>query len=96
MQDVLRQLTVLIPVLDDDKHYWFGEDELEKLLRRGEGWLDQHPERKLIADRYLRYRRSLVRDAIERMASSDGTDPDGQGGPGAEHRRGRRAADQPP
>jgi 3' terminal RNA ribose 2'-O-methyltransferase Hen1 len=80
LQDVLRQLTVLIPVLDDDKHYWFGEDELDKLLRRGEGWLDQHPERKLIADRYLRYRRSLVRHAIERMASSDGTDPDGQDG----------------
>jgi 3' terminal RNA ribose 2'-O-methyltransferase Hen1 len=78
VQDVLRQLTVLVPVLDDDKHYWFGEDELDKLLRRGEGWLDQHPERKLIADRYLRYRRSLVRSAIERMASSDGTDPDGQ------------------
>ncbi|HYP61727.1 MAG TPA: 3' terminal RNA ribose 2'-O-methyltransferase Hen1 [Thermomicrobiales bacterium] len=82
VQDVLRQLTVLIPVLDDNKHYWFGKDELEKLLRRGEGWLDQHPERKLIADRYLRYRRSLVRDAIERMGSNDGTDPDGQGGPG--------------
>ncbi|HEX3301239.1 MAG TPA: 3' terminal RNA ribose 2'-O-methyltransferase Hen1 [Thermomicrobiales bacterium] len=78
LQDVLRQLTVLIPVLDDDKHYWFGEDELDKLLRRGEGWLDQHPERKLIADRYLRYRRALVRHAIERMAISDGTDPDGQ------------------
>ena len=78
VQDVLRQLTVLIPVLDDDKHYWFGEDELDKLLRRGEGWLDQHPERKLIADRYLRYRRSMVRHAIERMSTSDGTDPDGQ------------------
>ena len=78
LQDVLRQLTVLIPVLDDDKHYWVGEEELDKLLRRGEGWLEQHPERKLIADRYLRYRRSLVRGAIERMSVSDGTDPDGQ------------------
>jgi 3' terminal RNA ribose 2'-O-methyltransferase Hen1 len=78
VQDVLRQLTVLIPVLDDNKHYWFGEDELDKLLRRGEGWLDRHPERELIADRYLRYRRSMVRHAIERMSTSDGTDPDGQ------------------
>jgi 3' terminal RNA ribose 2'-O-methyltransferase Hen1 len=81
VQDVLRQLTVLIPVLDDDKHYLVGEDELDKLLRRGEGWLDQHPERKLIADRYLRYRRSLVRDAIERMTTTDGSDPDGQSEP---------------
>jgi 3' terminal RNA ribose 2'-O-methyltransferase Hen1 len=67
LQDLLRQLTVLIPVLDDDKHYWIGEDELEKLLRRGEGWLERHPERKLIVDRYLLYRRALVRDAIERL-----------------------------
>ena len=78
LQEALRQLTVLIPVLDGDKHYWVGEDEIDKLLRRGEGWLDQHPERKLIADRYLRYRRSLVRSAIERMMTSDGTDPDAQ------------------
>ncbi|MDQ2682415.1 MAG: 3' terminal RNA ribose 2'-O-methyltransferase Hen1, partial [Chloroflexota bacterium] len=61
--------------------YLVGEDELDKLLRRGEGWLDQHPERKLIADRYLRYRRSLVRDAIERMSTTDGSDPDGQVAP---------------
>jgi 3' terminal RNA ribose 2'-O-methyltransferase Hen1 len=83
VQDVLRQLTVLIPVLDDDKHYWVGEDEIEKLLRRGEGWLEQHPERQLITDRYLRYRRSLVHDAIERMTIIDGSDPDGQAEPEA-------------
>ena len=40
---------MLIPVLDDDKHYWVGDDEVEKLLRRGEGWLAAHPERELIA-----------------------------------------------
>lgn len=42
---LLAHLYVLIPVLDDDKHYYVGEEELEKLLRRGEGWLADHPER---------------------------------------------------
>lgn len=74
LQDLLRQLTVLVPVLDDDKHYWVGEDELEKLLRRGEGWLDRHPERQLIVDRYLRYRRTLVRDAIDRLSVNEETE----------------------
>jgi hypothetical protein len=36
-------LYVLIPVLDDDKHYWVGDDEVEKLLARGEGWLAPIP-----------------------------------------------------
>ena len=35
--DLLTHLYVLIPVLDNDKHYWIGEDEVEKLLRHGEG-----------------------------------------------------------
>jgi hypothetical protein len=35
-------------VLDDDKHYWVGDDEVKKLLRHGEGWLAAHPECELI------------------------------------------------
>ena len=49
LRDLLTHLYVLIPVLDDDKHYWVGDDEVEKLLRHGEGWLAAHPERELIA-----------------------------------------------
>lgn len=45
LSDLLTHLYVLIPVLDDDKHYWVGDAEVEKLLRHGEGWLRQHPER---------------------------------------------------
>ena len=41
---LLNHLYVLIPVLDDDKHYWVGEDEVAKLLARGEGWLEAHPD----------------------------------------------------
>lgn len=54
--------------MDDDKHYFVGEDEVEKLLRRGAGWLDRHPARDLITRRYLRHQRSLTRVALERLA----------------------------
>ena len=65
---VLNHLYVLIPVLDDAKHYWVGEDEIDKLLKRGEGWLDQHPAKELIVRRYLRHRGILARAALERLA----------------------------
>jgi 3' terminal RNA ribose 2'-O-methyltransferase Hen1 len=61
---LLTHLFVLIPVLDDAKHYYIGEDEVEKLLRKGEGWLEQHPERELIVRRYLKGFHSLVRSAM--------------------------------
>jgi len=44
---------VLIPVLDSEKHYWVGEDEIDKLFQHGEGWLVDHPEKELITGRYL-------------------------------------------
>ncbi len=65
---LLNHLYVLVPVADDSKHYWVGEDELEKLLKRGEGWLEQHPAKELIVHRYLRHRRVLARAALERLA----------------------------
>jgi 3' terminal RNA ribose 2'-O-methyltransferase Hen1 len=65
---LLNQLYVLAPVLDDDKHYWVGEDEVNKLLVRGEGWLGKHPARDLIVKRYLVHHRSLTRVALARLA----------------------------
>jgi len=67
LRDLLTHLYVLIPVLDGAKHYWVGDEEVDKLLRHGQGWLAVHPERGLIAARYLKHRRSLVRDAIARL-----------------------------
>jgi 3' terminal RNA ribose 2'-O-methyltransferase Hen1 len=61
-------LYVLIPVLDDEKHYYVGSDEIDKLLRHGQGWLAVHPERELITKRYLKYQRSLVQDALARLS----------------------------
>ncbi|HEY3981308.1 MAG TPA: 3' terminal RNA ribose 2'-O-methyltransferase Hen1 [Streptosporangiaceae bacterium] len=76
LQDVLEQVYVLIPVLDDDKHYWAGEAEVGKLLRRGGRWLAAHPDRELIAERYLRHDRRLTRDALARLVADEGGDPD--------------------
>jgi 3' terminal RNA ribose 2'-O-methyltransferase Hen1 len=76
LQDLLRHLYVLVPVLDDDKHYWVGRDEIEKLLSRGEGWLAQHPARELITDRYLRRQRHLTREALARLSADEAPDPD--------------------
>ncbi|NLI58382.1 MAG: 3' terminal RNA ribose 2'-O-methyltransferase Hen1 [Clostridium sp.] len=67
LQDLLNHIYVLIPVLDADKHYWVGEDEIEKLLRHGKGWLKNHPEKDRIAFRYLRKKPSLVRKAFEQL-----------------------------
>ncbi|MBA2368187.1 MAG: 3' terminal RNA ribose 2'-O-methyltransferase Hen1 [Candidatus Protochlamydia sp.] len=67
LKDFLTHLYVLLPVLDNEKHYWIGEDELEKLLAHGEGWLKEHPEMQLITSRYLRQQRYLIDDAFERL-----------------------------
>jgi len=74
--DALTQLYVLLPVLDDSKHYWVSTDEVDKLLRAGGTWLSGHPERELITSRYLRHRRALVQDAVGRLASLDDVAPD--------------------
>ena len=72
--ELLAHLYVLIPVLDDEKHYWVGDAEVEKLLRIGEGWLATHPERDVITQRYLKHRHSLVRDAISRLVTEEEPD----------------------
>jgi len=76
VKDLLEHLYVLLPVLDDDKHYWVGSDEVEKLLRRGGAWLGTHPERAVIADRYLRHDATLTREAVARLHEDDVGDPE--------------------
>jgi 3' terminal RNA ribose 2'-O-methyltransferase Hen1 len=76
LADALAHLYVLIPVLDDNKHYWVSEDEVDKLLRVGGTWLSEHPERDLITRRYLRHRRELVQSAVGRLAEIDDAEPE--------------------
>jgi 3' terminal RNA ribose 2'-O-methyltransferase Hen1 len=76
VREALEHLFVLLPVLDDDKHYWVGSDEVDKLLRRGAHWLAAHPDRELITRRYLRHDRQLTRDALARLVADEACDPD--------------------
>jgi 3' terminal RNA ribose 2'-O-methyltransferase Hen1 len=71
LSDLLTHLYVLVPVLDDDKHYWVGDEEVEKLLRHGEGWLRDHPERELITNRYLKHQKRLAREALTRLIGEE-------------------------
>ena len=71
LSDLLTHLYVLMPVLDDRKHYFVGEDELEKLLSRGEGWLPSHPERDLIVSRYLKRRGYLTKSTLARLSQDE-------------------------
>ncbi len=68
LADLLTHLYVLIPVFDSRKHYFVGDDETEKLLAKGEGWLARHPLKEEIARRYLRFQPSLYRMALSRLA----------------------------
>jgi 3' terminal RNA ribose 2'-O-methyltransferase Hen1 len=76
LSELLGHLYVLVPVLDDEKHYWVTQDEVEKLLRYGEGWLSTHPDRELIAARYLKHQRGLVREALARLIVEEEPDPE--------------------
>lgn len=75
LNDLLSHLYVLIPVLDEYKHYYVGQAEVEKLLQHGEGWLPGHPERELITQRYLKHR-SLVRSALARLVEEESAESD--------------------
>jgi len=77
VRDLLTHLYVLIPVLDPDKHYWVGDDEVDKLLRKGAGWLKAHPEREYIVRRYLKRRGRLTRLALAQLVDET-ADPDAE------------------
>jgi 3' terminal RNA ribose 2'-O-methyltransferase Hen1 len=75
---LLTHIYVLVPVLDAEKHYWVGADEVDKLLEKGEGWLQNHPERDTIVSRYLRFDRKLTSSALARLTDEDTPDPEGE------------------
>ncbi len=71
-QKLLQHLYVLIPALDNDKHYYVSQNEIEKLLEKGKGWLSSHPEMEEITRRYLINLGSLSRQAISRLNEEEG------------------------
>jgi 3' terminal RNA ribose 2'-O-methyltransferase Hen1 len=76
LADALNHLYVLLPVLDDSKHYWVSPDEVDKLVRAGGGWLSGHPEKPLITRRFVSHRTGLLRSALARLAEVDDTEPE--------------------
>lgn len=71
LRELLRHLYVLLPVLDDSKHYWVGESEVDKLLEKGDDWLSDHPDRELVVQRYLRRQPRLMKDALARLTETE-------------------------
>jgi 3' terminal RNA ribose 2'-O-methyltransferase Hen1 len=78
LSDALNHLYVLLPVLDDAKHYWVAPDEIEKLLRSGEGWLAAHPEKVLITRRYLAHRKAYATTALQLLEGDEATEEEAE------------------
>lgn len=76
VQQLLSHLYILIPVCDNDKHYWIGQHEVEKLLEKGKDWLPAHPERELITLRYLKHQKSLANHALEILLKEEANGED--------------------
>ncbi len=72
LSQLLTHLYVLIPVFDNNKHYFVGAAELDKLLAKGSGWLADHPEKEQITRRYLKHRYGLFREALARLVDDVG------------------------
>lgn len=70
-QELLNHLYVLIPTLDNDKHYFVSEQEIEKLLKNGGNWLKEHPEKEQIVSRYLINLNYLSRKAFDRLNENE-------------------------
>ena len=71
LSELLNQIYVLIPVLDNSKHWWVDQDEVENLLNKGAHWLAQHPMREVITRRALKHRRELADVLLERLSVLD-------------------------
>ncbi len=92
LADMLAHIYVLMPVADNRKHYYIGDAEVDKLMKRGRGWLDDHPERNLIVRRYLGHRRTLAAEAANQLDAEAGRDAEPEN---AEDPAGTRRKERP-
>jgi len=76
LSDLLKHIYILIPVFDRQKHYWIGNDEVEKLMRNAGEWLLNHPEKEYITSRYLKRLNPLVNKAFAQLNSETTLDMD--------------------
>jgi 3' terminal RNA ribose 2'-O-methyltransferase Hen1 len=78
LADLLSHIYILMPVLDGDKHYFVDQDEVDKLVRKADGWLDGHPEQSTIVRRYLKSQEELIEAAYDELGeppSPETTEP---------------------
>lgn len=71
IKELLSHLYVLLPVLDNDKHYYVSQNEIDKLIDKGKDWLESHPEKEQIVKRYLINLGSLSKQAMNRLVSEE-------------------------
>lgn len=71
VQALLNHLYVLLPVLDNEKHYFISRQEVDILLAKGAGWLAVHPEREWITHRFLKRVGRLAREALNRLTATE-------------------------
>ncbi len=71
LSELLNHIYVLIPVFDKQKHYYIAEDEIQKLLDHGEGWLAGHPYKEKITRRYFTARKSYARKALDILLADE-------------------------
>ena len=71
LSELLNHIYVLISVFDRQKHYYMAEDEIQKLLDHGKGWLAEHPYREKITRRYFAVKKSYARRALDVLLSDD-------------------------
>jgi 3' terminal RNA ribose 2'-O-methyltransferase Hen1 len=76
LRELLAHLYVLLPVFDNEKHYYVSQNDVEALLRKGEGWLADHPEREWIVWRYLRRSRALAQQALNHLVEAEESSQD--------------------
>jgi len=78
LKQLLSHLYVLIPVCDNDKHYWIANDEIEKLLAKGKDWLETHPAKELIVRRYLKNQRAMANQALNVLLTAEESEYDNE------------------
>lgn len=69
LKNALQQLFVLIPVMDDYKHYYIDETERERLEKYGVGWLENHPLREFIYKKALRFKSLYMTNTTDKKPS---------------------------
>lgn len=74
LSELLNHVYVLIPVFDRQKHYYISEDEIQKLLDHGKGWLASHPYKEKITRRYLNAKKSYARRALDVLLADEAID----------------------